>query len=481
MKTTITQKLLGLALSVFFIMWIAQCPTITNLSATLGASGTATITPTINGSVSPVLTSYYWQVTSSGASQTYQSNQSTVPLQFPANGTYTVCLSLSDSLNGCWSNQYCTTVTINNMSATSCNASFYFYTDSSCVTHFVNTSTGSNLTYNWYINGVNYTTANPSANLSNGYYNAVLYTSSTGSFCDSTSQYISISCGGSGTNTPCQASFYTYTDSSCVTHFVNTSTGGGNEIWYINGMTYSTSTSPAVALANGSYYATLYSYTPAGGFCDSITQMINVSCGSGTTTAGCQANSQFYIFADSLNAGNYFAYNLSWTSGATSYLWDFGDGTTSTQQYPFHQYAIPGQYVVCLTVTGTYSTALGGLTTCSDTYCDSSSVHRMAAGFQMSQVNVIPLSVTGIKQSEKEIGLIAFPNPISDELTIELKTTEDNKLNYLLIDALGRLVLTGNLNNSKTTINTSNLEKGFYSLSVTNEKGSSLKTIKLVK
>jgi len=98
----------------------------------------------------------------------------------------------------------------------------------------------------------------------------------------------------------------------------------------------------------------------------------------------------------------------------------------------------------------------------------------------MSQVNVIPLSVTGIKQTEKEIGLIAFPNPIADELTIEA-TTNDTKLTYVLVDALGRLVLTGHLNNSKTTINTSNLEKGFYSLSVTNEKGSSLKTIKLVK
>lgn len=479
MKTTITKKLLGLALSVFSITAVAQCPTVTNMSVTLGANGTATVTPILSGPTSPSQTMYNWSV-SPNATQTSGAFQSNGTFQFPANGTYTLSVSITDSLSGCWLTGN-TALTISNMAATSCNASFYFYTDSSCVTHFINTSTGNNLTYNWYINGVNYTTANPSANLSNGYYNAVLYTSSTGSFCDSTSQYISISCAGSGTNTPCQASFYTYTDSSCVTHFVNTSTGGGNEIWYINGMTYSTSTSPAVALANGSYYATLYSYTPAGGFCDSITQMFNVACGSGTTSAGCQANSQFYIFADSLNAGNYFAYNLSWTSGTTSYLWDFGDGTTSTQQYPFHQYAIPGQYVVCLTVTGTYSTVLGGLTTCSDTYCDSSSVHRMAAGFQMSQVNVMPLSVTGIKQSEKEIGLNAFPNPMTDELTIEATTANDTKLTYVLVDALGRIVLTGNLNNSKTTIHTSNLEKGFYSLSVTNEKGSSLKTIKLVK
>ena len=480
MKTTITKKLLGLALSVFSITAMAQCPTVTNMSVSLGANGTATVTPILSSPTSPSQTMYYWYVTPN-ATQTSGMFQSNGTFQFPANGTYTLSVSINDSLNGCWLTGN-TVLSINNMTTTACNANFTYYTDSSCVTHFVNTSTGSNLTYNWYINGSSFTSANPSASLANGSYNAVLYTYSGGAFCDSTSQYITVSCGGGGTNTPCQASFYSYTDSSCVTHFVNTSTGGGYGVWYINGMTYTASPSPAVALANGSYYATLYSYTSLGAFCDSTMQMITVSCGSGTTTpVGCQANSQFYIFADSVNAGNYFAYNLSWTSGNASYLWDFGDGTTSSQQYPFHQYAIPGQYVVCLTVTGTYTNTFGNVSTCTDTYCDSSSVQRMAAGFLMSQVNVIPLSVTGITQTEKEIELIAFPNPIADELTMEVTTTNDNELTFVLVDALGRLVLTGNLNDSKTTINTSNLEKGFYSLSVTNEKGSSLKTIKLVK
>ena len=99
----------------------------------------------------------------------------------------------------------------------------------------------------------------------------------------------------------------------------------------------------------------------------------------------------------------------------------------------------------------------------------------------MSQINVKPMSVTGIKQVENVIGLKAFPNPIADELTIEATTSNDQKLNYILVDALGRTILTGNLNDAKVTINTSNLEKGFYSLSVTNEKGNSLKTIKLAK
>jgi hypothetical protein len=478
MKTTITKKLLGLALSVFSIAAVAQCPTITNMSVTLGVNGTATVTPILSSSTS-TMTMYYWQVSPNATLTSSMWSQSGT-FQFPANGTYTLVVSINDSLTGCMANSG-TAVNITNMTSTACNAAFTYYTDSSCVTHFINNSVGNNLTYSWYVNGVNYTGANPSANLANGSYNAVLYSYSGGAFCDSTSQFISVGCGGGGTTTPCQASFYAYTDSSCITHFVNTSTGGGYGVWYINGMTYTASPSPAVALANGSYYATLYSYTPMGGFCDSTMQMINVSCGSGTTTPVCQANSQFYIFADSTNAGNYFAYNLSWASGNVSYLWNFGDNTTSTQQYPFHQYAVPGQYVVCLTVTGTFTNTFGSVSSCSDTYCDSSSVQRVASGFQMSQFNVLPLSVTGIKQTEKEIGLNAFPNPIADELTIEAVTTNNNAVTYVLVDALGRMVLTGNLNNSKTTINTSNLEKGFYSLSVTNEKGNNLKTIKLVK
>jgi hypothetical protein len=104
----------------------------------------------------------------------------------------------------------------------------------------------------------------------------------------------------------------------------------------------------------------------------------------------------------------------------------------------------------------------------------------MAAGFLMSQINVMPLGTTGIKQLETLVGVNAYPNPMSDELTIEVSTKENQRLNYVLVDALGRTILTGTLNN-RTTINTSDLEKGFYNLSITNEKGSSLKAVKLVK
>ncbi|MBP8033558.1 MAG: T9SS type A sorting domain-containing protein [Bacteroidia bacterium] len=558
MKTTITKKLLGLALSAFSIVAMAQCPSITNLNTTLGSNGTATVVPAFNGTPSPSTSNFYWS-TYPNATQTSANGT----FQFPANGTYSVCLNYSDSINSCWSS-LCTAVTISNMVATSCNASFTAYTDSNCVTHFVNTSTGNNLTYQWYdmSNGFNLmsNSANPITSVLNGTYLISLYSYSNGVFCDSITQAITVNCGSGNNPAPCQASFYSYTDSLCVTHFVNnTSCTYTASSWNINGTAYYTS-SPAINLANGNYLATLnvsvlgsgvtattntitvacnsgttsscqasfYAYTDSlclthfintsvafgggnssqwningtyyaspdvtlnlpdgnyyaflfnysnGMFCDSAYQYVNVSCNSGTTTpASCQANANFYVFADSTNAGNYFAYNFSSGNGVLSYLWSFGDGTTSTQQYPFHQYAVPGQYVICLTVTST-----SGTTTCSDSYCDSSSVQRMAAGFQMSQVNVIPLAVTGIKQAELLTQLNAYPNPIADELTIEATTKDGSKLNYSLIDALGRVVLQGNIENSKAIINTSSLEKGFYSLSITNEKGSSLKAIKLVK
>jgi hypothetical protein len=565
---TIKQTILGIALCVFSWAVNAQCTfTLTNLNVSLGSNGTATITPVTTGTTSPMFTNYYWQIYPNGA-QNNSSTQSMGEFQFPANGTYSVCLNISDSLNGCWSNQYCTSVTISNMSASSCNAAFTAYTDSNCVTYFVDGSTGSNLSHQWHINGTTYYTANPNVTLPNGSYPVVLETFSNGAFCDSTYQYVTVGCGGTNT-VSCQASFVFYTDSSCLTHFTNTSTGTnltyywydmsngfsllstgtdlsvnlGDSInyiglyaysngtfcdsatayinttcnsggpsgscqasytyyrdstcvthfintstgsnltysWNIDGTTYSTA-NPVVYLLSGYHNVSLYTYSN-GSFCDSIgglnSYLVN-SCSTNTTTpAGCQANSQFVIFADSSNTGNYFAYNLSSGSGNLSYLWNFGDGTSSTQQYPFHQYAVPAQYIVCLTVTGTYTNTFGGVTTCSDTYCDSSSVQKTAA-FLMSQMNVIPQSVTGIKQTEFSTLINAYPNPMTDELTIE-SSVVDSKLTYILMDALGRTILSGNLENSKATLNTGSLAKGFYSLSLSNEKGNALKTIKLVK
>ncbi len=473
MKTTIKQKLMGIALSVLSITAFGQCAQITGLNVTYGANGTATITPSISGSTNPMLTTYYWQ-TSAGVSQTGWGSQGT--FQFPANGFYNVCLTYNDSSTFC-SQTYCDSVYITNMAATSCSAGFTYNTDSSCVTHFINTSVGSNLTYQWIINGTTYSTSiNPNVSLPNGTYNAFLYTYSGGVFCDSTYQLVSVACG-STTPSGCNASYSYYRDSSCVTHFVNTSTGSNlSYSWNIDGTNYTTA-NPVVYLTSGYHSVTLYTFSN-GVFCDSIggnnSYLVN-TCSTLPTL--CNVNPNFTIFADSMNAGNYFAYNNSTASGPMTYLWDFGDGSTSNSVYPFHQYAVPGHYVICLTVT-----AQTGSVSCSGTYCDSSSVHRMASGFLMSQFQVLPQSVTGVKDQSIIKGFKAFPNPMADELSFEFELNSANHImSYQLIDALGKVISKNNIVDSKTTINTSALDKGFYFLQIRDENGKAIKTTKLVK
>jgi len=59
-----------------------------------------------------------------------------------------------------------------------------------------------------------------------------------------------------------------------------------------------------------------------------------------------------------------FFFNMSsGTTSGTSYFWDFGDGTTSTDENPIHLYAISGWYYVCLTI-------MDSTNNCYDTYCD---------------------------------------------------------------------------------------------------------------
>ncbi len=51
----------------------------------------------------------------------------------------------------------------------------------------------------------------------------------------------------------------------------------------------------------------------------------------------------------------------NFSTGAISYVWDFGDGSTSTFANPTHQFAATGIYNVCLLATNVAG--------CTDTFC----------------------------------------------------------------------------------------------------------------
>jgi PKD repeat protein len=60
------------------------------------------------------------------------------------------------------------------------------------------------------------------------------------------------------------------------------------------------------------------------------------------------------------------------TGALGSWLWDFGDGSTSTEQNPVHAYTVPGTYTVCLMIT-----TADGL--CTHHVCHTITVHHPPA------------------------------------------------------------------------------------------------------
>jgi glucose/arabinose dehydrogenase len=55
--------------------------------------------------------------------------------------------------------------------------------------------------------------------------------------------------------------------------------------------------------------------------------------------------------------GRFFSFDdRSVVDGATAWIWDFGDGASSSEREPRHQYAQPGTYMVRLSVTGSRGT-----------------------------------------------------------------------------------------------------------------------------
>ena len=110
-----------------------------------------------------------------------------------------------------------------------------------------------------------------------------------------------------------------------------------------------------------------HTYTVAGTYTIMLIGWDSTSCNSSDTAYTdinildpAQLNPSFD--AVPLSSCDGYGVQLTNTSvGGTSISWAFGDGGTSTQQAPFHSYALPGIYEVVLTVTDGLCNATGTL------------------------------------------------------------------------------------------------------------------------
>jgi hypothetical protein len=87
----------------------------------------------------------------------------------------------------------------------------------------------------------------------------------------------------------------------------------------------------------------------------------------------------------------------------------------------------------------------------------------------------------GIKNTTLDMSLFAFPNPTNENLTLQISDFKDGTLIYQLCDIQGKLLSTGQVNSSQTTINTSSLPSATYFISILSNQNQKLQTFQIIK
>ena len=144
------------------------------------------------------------------------------------------------------------------------------------------------------------------------------------------------------------------------------------------------------------------------------------------------------------------------SSGASEYLWDFGDGNTSTTASPSHTFPSSGVYTVCLQA----------INECGDT---------------TETCNTLTVTVTGINELAGVSSLEVYPNPFSDHTTIMVESTKlEGEYTVEMIDVTGKVVATqAGKFNQETVIEKNNLTPDLYFYRIS-QNGVKLGTGKLV-
>jgi hypothetical protein len=147
----------------------------------------------------------------------------------------------------------------------------------------------------------------------------------------------------------------------------------------------------------------------------------------------------YYSYIDPLDSLNLIVVNTS-TGNISSYLWDFGDGNTSILQYPQHTYATVGNYQICLTVSDS---------NCSKTYCDSTIVSKSGGIISISVIAPVITSAENINLTD---GILIYPNPTNDYVTLQLSQTDVKDYSITLMNVLGEVISVQQLTTSITKI-----------------------------
>lgn len=361
-------------------------------------------------------------------------------------GVYNVSLTIGTSLF-CTST-YSTTITVNS----GMTGSFTSTSDTTTgITNFTASPIALNINYSWDFGDGNTGTGASAINTyaASGTYYVCLTVSDTGgictnTFCDSVVVYIS---------TPSCSSTFTYTDngSGNLTFQVAPVVITDSYSWdYGDGTTGTLPVSLHTYATAGTYYVCLTTNDP-------LTSCTSIYCDSVVAAGTGGVCSVFFTYID---VNGIVAFTVIPPSLTSTYSWTFGDGNTGTGAVTSNTYAVEGNYYVCVTMVDAFNS-------CTDTFCDS-----------------IVTNITGIGIMENDVAnfnLTVYPNPATNNVTIEYQLTQSSIINIEVFDIVGNKIssyaVSQTTGKHQTIINLEQLSQGAYFIKLSSENGNSSKLI----
>ena len=144
------------------------------------------------------------------------------------------------------------------------------------------------------------------------------------------------------------------------------------------------------------------------------------------------------------NVGNNYSFFSNAIGDSVQYIWNFGDGTSSTLANPTHNYSTNASYTITLTVSNTCGT---------NNY--------------QTTINL----ATGIKNNSIASDINIYPNPNNGQFIIELKSNKLANGNIIIYNSIGEKVWVKDISilnkQNKIPIDLSNLANGVYHVSFT--------------
>ena len=215
--------------------------------------------------------------------------------------------------------------------------------------------------------------------------------------------------------------------------------------------------------------------------------MMDNNCNGSVDEEGCisnpyDCNPDITLLTDSTSfnsePGTIWILNNIPIAGVYSYLWDFGDGNTSTSPFPSNYYETDGTYTVCLTMMGNGCTG----TTCL-TFTVTPNGGFIPGGMPMTgfNLNVVNATPTSVSETASNDLIEAYPCPFNDELNLRIQSESTGNTIVSCYDMTGALItreqiLVSNQQNT-LSIPTDSWSSGAYTIVVTTPSGTSRRVV----